>query len=107
MMNVVLQQFDMGAGTHNAYAQRNQSMFGGPVVANFKALDPYVTFVLNREYALPFGGHEMSCVQNCRLTCIASKSNKPIRRVAGCRDAHQFFVDSASHVDGTARPRSV
>ncbi len=51
MMDVVLQQFYMGAGTHNTDAQWSEPMFGGAVVANFKAFDPNVTLVVNRQYA--------------------------------------------------------
>ena len=80
-------------------------MFGGAVVPNFKAVDSYVTFVVNGNYAASAIGSEMLCVQDRRLAWIASKSNEPIGRVAGCLDAHQFFVDSTPHVDGTARPR--
>jgi hypothetical protein len=42
----------MGAGSHVAYAQWSEPMFGGAEVANFKALDSHVTLIVNREYAL-------------------------------------------------------
>ena len=51
MMDVVLQQFYMGAGPHNTDAQWSQPMLGGAEVADFKTLDPYVTLVLNRKNA--------------------------------------------------------
>jgi len=51
VMDVVLQKLDMGAGTDYVDAQRGEAMFGGTEVANLKALDPHITFVLNREYA--------------------------------------------------------
>ena len=54
MMDVVLQQFYMGAGSHNAYTQWSEPMFGGAEVTNFKALDSDVTLVVNREYCLVF-----------------------------------------------------
>lgn len=41
----------MGAGPRNAYAQWSEPMFGGAEVANFKALDPYVTLIVNGKYA--------------------------------------------------------
>ena len=43
----------MGPGSHDAYAQWTESMFGSAEVANFKALDPDVAFVLNGEYGAP------------------------------------------------------
>ena len=49
----------------------------------------------------------MRCVKDRRFAGIASKSNESIRRVAGCVDAYELFVDSTPHVDGTARPRGV
>ena len=49
----------------------------------------------------------MLCLQDRRFAWIASKSNESIGCVAGCVDAHQLFVDSTPHIDGTARPRSV
>ncbi len=45
----------------------------------------------------------MRCVQNRCFAGITSESNESIARVAGCVDAHQFFVDSPAHIDGTAR----
>ena len=47
VMDVVLQQFDMRAGSHNVYAQWSESMFGGVEVANFKAFDSHVALVVN------------------------------------------------------------
>ena len=47
MMDVVLQQFDVRAGPHNADAQRNEPMFGGAEVTNFKTFDPYVALIVN------------------------------------------------------------
>src|SRR5437660_6094657 len=49
MMDVVLQQFDMGAGSNDAYAQRSEPMFGSVEVADFKALDSDVALVLDRK----------------------------------------------------------
>ena len=45
VMDVVLQQFYMGAGPDNADAQRGEPMFGGAEVANFKTLDPHVALL--------------------------------------------------------------
>ena len=42
----------MGAGPHDTYAQWSQPMLGGAEVANFKAFDPYVALVVNRQNAL-------------------------------------------------------
>jgi hypothetical protein len=39
-------------------------MFGGAEVANFKAFDPYVTLVVNRQYSLSAGGSEMCRVED-------------------------------------------
>ncbi len=48
MMDIVFEQFYVGAGSNEVYAQWTEPMFGGVEVANFKTLDPYVTPVLNR-----------------------------------------------------------
>ena len=82
MMDVVLQQFDMRAGTHHAYAQWSKPMFGSAEVANFKALDPYIALVVNGKYRLPAGGSEMRCIENRGFAGIASQSNVSISRVA-------------------------
>jgi hypothetical protein len=76
-------------------------MFGGAVVPNFKTLNPYITFVLDRKYAVSSRGSEMLRIQDCRLAWIASKRNVSIRCIARGRDAYEFFVDSTPHVDGT------
>src|SRR4029077_1041292 len=102
VMDVIFQQFYMGAGSRNAYAQRCEPMFGGAEVANFKALDSHVTLVMNGENGASAGGSEMPSVQGRRLARIASESKVPIARVARCVDAHELFVDSSSHVDRTA-----
>ena len=94
MMNVVLQQFYMGAGTHNTDAQRSEPAFSGAVVANFKALDPNVTLVMNRQYAASAIRNQMLCIEDGRLARIASKSNVSIRCVARCLDGEALFVDS-------------
>ena len=41
-MDIVLQQFDMGAGPDHVYAQRSEPMFGGAEVADFKTFDSHV-----------------------------------------------------------------
>ena len=82
-------------------------MFGGAEVANFKPLDPYVTLVVNGEYAASAPGSEMLCFQDHRFAWIASESNESVTRVAGYLDADKLFIDSTSHVDGTARARGV
>src|SRR6266576_5091644 len=105
VMDIVLQQFYMGAGPDNVYAQWDKPIVGSAVVTNFKAFDPDVTLVVNRKYAASLRGSDMHCLQHRRFARIASKSNESIGRVAGCVDTHQLFVDSASNVDGTARPR--
>src|ERR1022692_362432 len=107
MMDVVLQQFNMGAGPHYAYAQWSEPMFGGAVVANFKAFDSHVTLVVNSEHTASALGNDMLCVQDRRLAWVALESNESIRRIARCVDAHEFFVGSTPNVDGTARPRGV
>src|ERR1017187_4934967 len=107
MMDVVLQQFYMGADPHNTYAQWSQPMFGCAVVANFKAFDSDVTLVMNGQYGASAIRSKMFCVEDGRLAGIASKNNVSISRVAGCLDAYELFVDSTPHVDGTARARGV
>jgi len=103
VMDVVSQKFYVGAGAGDAYPQWSEPMFGGAVVPNFKALDSHVTLIVNRQYAASAVGGETSCVQDRRLSWIASESNISITRVAGRIDAYQFFVDSSTHIDGTAR----
>src|SRR5512142_3246234 len=107
VMHVVLQQLYMGASPHNTYSQWSEPMFGGAVVPNFNTLDSHVTLVVNGKYAASAIGSEMLCIQDRRLTRIASKSNEAISRVAGHLDAHELLVDSTPHVDGTARARGV
>ena len=104
VMDVVFQQFNMGARSHHADAQRSEPMFGGAEVANFKPLDAHVALVVNGDDALSAGGSEMCRVQDCRFAWMASEGNEAVARVAGCVDTHQFFVGSTANVDGTARP---
>jgi hypothetical protein len=68
----------MGASTHNTDAQWSELMFGGAVVANFKAFDPNVTLVMNSQYGAPAIGSKMLCAEDGGLAVIASKSNVPI-----------------------------
>ena len=77
-MDVILQQFYMGAGPHNAYTQWTEPMFGGAKVANFKALDSHVTLIVNGEYRLSSRRGEMRCVKNRRFARIASESNESV-----------------------------
>jgi hypothetical protein len=49
----------------------------------------------------------MLCVEDRRFARIASESNESIGRVAGFVDAHQFFIDSAKYIHGTARPHGI
>ncbi len=107
VMHIIVQQFDMGAGPHNAYPQRRQAMFGGVEVANFKSFDPYITLIVNGQYGLPSGGSEMRCVEHRRFAWVASQSDESFTRVPGCVDAHQLFVNSPAHVDGTTCPRCI
>src|SRR5277367_5120433 len=104
VMDIVLQQFYMGARSHHADTQGSQPMFGSAEVANFKPLDPHVTLVVNGEYALSAGGSEMRRVEDCRLAWITPKGDESVARVAGCVDTHQFFVGSTANIDGAARP---
>ena len=105
--DVVLQQFYMGASTHNIDAQWSELMFGGAVVANFKAFDPNVILVMNSQYAASAIRSKTLCVEDGLFSGIASKSNVSIRRVAGCVDGYALFVDSTSHIDGTTRTHSI
>src|ERR1700733_13916439 len=72
MVDIVLQQFNMGAGAHNTDAQRSEPAFGGVVVSNFKAFDPDVTLIMNRQDATSALRNQMLCVEDCRLAGIAS-----------------------------------
>src|ERR1019366_3892421 len=100
VMNIVFQQFYMGAGPIHVDTQRGQPMFGGAEVANLKTLDSHITLVVNAKDAVSVIGSEMLRLQDRRFARIASKSNETIGRVAGCVDVHQFFVDSTPNVDG-------
>ena len=62
---------------------------------------------MNSENAGSVSGSAMLCVHNRRLARIASERNVSVTRVAGCVDAHERFVYSPTHVDGTTRTRSV
>ena len=88
-------------------AQWSEPMFGGTVVADFKAFDSHVTLVVDGQYAASAFGSEMLCVEDGRFAWIASKSNVSISRVAGCLDVDDLFVDSTPNIDGTTRPRRV
>ena len=68
-------------------------MFGGAEIPDFKTFDPHVALVLNGQHADSILKSEMSCVQDRRLAWIASKRNESIRRIAGCVDADELFVD--------------
>src|SRR5579863_261608 len=107
MMDIVLQQFNMGAGAHDAYAQWSEAMLGGAEIANFKSFDPHVTLVMNGQYAASAVRNNMPCVEDGRLARITSKRNVSIRRIARCLDVDELFVDSTAHVDGRARPHGV
>ena len=74
VMDVILQQLDMGAGSHDAYTQWSEPMFGGAEVANFKTFDSHVTLIVNREHAVPSRGREMPCVKDGRFAGIASET---------------------------------
>src|ERR1700757_2443324 len=106
-MDFVLKQFDMRSSPDHVYTQRGKPMFGGAQVANFKTLDSHVTLVLNREYSGSARGSEVRCVEHRRFARKASKSDKSIARVAGCVDAHQFFVDAGSNADRASCPSGV
>src|SRR4051794_25073498 len=82
-------------------------MLGSMEVADFKALNPYVTLVVNREHALSAIGGKVLCLKNRVFAGITRESDESITCVAGDIDADQFFVDSAAHVDCAARPRCV
>src|SRR5215470_1311673 len=107
VMDIVLEQFNMGARPGDVYTQGHQAMFGGPKVADLEALDPYVTFVLNGEDADSSGGSKVLSFEDCRLARITSECNESSARVAGCVDAHQFLVDSAPNGNRTAGPCGV
>ena len=64
MMNIVLQQFYMGAGPTYVYAQRSDPMFGGAEVANLKTLDSHITLVVNAKDAASVIRSEMLCLQD-------------------------------------------
>ena len=97
----------MGTSAHNTDAQWSELTVSRPVVANLKAFDPDVTLVMNRQYGAPAVGRKMLGVEDGCLAGIASKSDVPIRRVAGCLDAYTLFVDSTPYIDGTARTHGI
>ncbi len=102
VVDVIFQEFDVGAGTDNADAQRGEAMLGGMKVSNFETLDSDVTLVVNCENAGSGGGREMRGVQNCCFAWIASESDESVARISGGVDAYEFFVDPAANVDGAA-----
>src|SRR5580698_2576361 len=97
----------MGASTYNTDAQGRELTVGGTVVSNFKAFDPDVTLIMNRQYGAPSIRSKMPCVEDGRLAGIASKSNVPISRVAGRLDAYALFVDSTPYIDGATRTHGI
>src|SRR5215469_7890280 len=107
VMDIISQQFYVGTGPDNADTQRYEVMLGSVKVADFKAHDPHVALVLNREYGASARGSEMCGVEDRGFARIASESDESIARAAGGLDVHQFFVDSTPNVDRTARPRGV
>src|SRR5271156_837415 len=84
VMDVVLQQFYMRPRAHNADAQWSKPAVRGAVVTNFKAFDPDVTLVMNREYGASAIWNKMPGVKDGRLAGVAAKGNVSIGRVAGC-----------------------
>src|SRR5271156_1410967 len=86
MMDVILQQLNVGARPADVDTQRRKPMFGGAKVANFEALNSHVTLAVNRHYAASVFGSEAGCVQDRRFSWIASESNESITRVARCID---------------------
>src|SRR2546430_17426509 len=67
VMDVVLQEFYMGAGSHDAYTQWGEAMLSGAEVANFETLDPYVTLVVNSKYTLSSRRGEVRCIEDRRV----------------------------------------
>ena len=59
VMDVVMEQFYMRAGAHNADPQGSEPMFRGAVVANFKSLDSHVTLVVNGKHTASSLGNQM------------------------------------------------
>src|SRR6185437_13965725 len=70
VMDVVLQQFDVGTRSHNADTQWAEAMNGGAEVTNFEALDSDVTLIVNREDCLSSGRREMGCIKDRRFAGI-------------------------------------
>src|ERR1700722_6786099 len=102
VMDVVLQEFDVRAGSDNAYAERGEAMLGGAKVANLEALDSDVTLIVDRENAGSGGGCEMRRVENCCLAWVAAEGDEAVARISGGADVYELFVDSAANVDGAA-----
>src|ERR1035441_6949256 len=103
VMDIIVQQLDMGAGPCNANAQRTQPMFSRVEVANFKSCNPHVTPIVNGEHSLSSRRSETGGVEDRRFAGEALKSDKSIRRVSGNVNAHQLFIDPSSHFDRAAR----
>src|SRR6476660_6270977 len=82
VMDIILQQFYVGSGAHNTYAQGREPMFRGVKVANFKTLNPQVTLIVNGDYPLPSRRGEARRIENRRFTRIASKGNESVACIA-------------------------
>jgi len=88
---------------HDTYAQWDEPMFGGMKVPDLETLDSYVTLILDGKDRLPSRGREMVRVEDRRFAGITFEGDESVTRVAGCIDAHEFFVDSTAHVYLAAR----
>ena len=102
VMDVIFEEFDVGAGAGDADAQWSEAMLGSVKVANFEALDSDVTLVVDCENAASGGGREMRGVQDCGFAWIASEGDEAVAGISGCVDANELFVDSTANVDGRA-----
>ena len=71
-------------------------------VADFKALNPYVTLITNCYDALSVSGSEMLCIENRGFAGITAERDEPIAGVSRDVNSHKLFVDSAAHINRAA-----
>src|ERR1700727_1791823 len=103
VMYVVLQDFEMRAGSRNADPQRSEPMLGRVKVSNLNTFESDVTLIVNCDNSASAAGSETRRVQNCCFSRIASEGDETVARVSGRVDADQFFVNSSANVDGATR----
>src|SRR6478672_9109319 len=76
VVDVIVQQLNMGAGTDHTNAERAEPMLCSVEVANLQTFNSHIILIVNGEHALPTCGGEMSCIEDRRFTWVIFESNK-------------------------------